>query len=114
MSRSLFFFGTTIIFLGVAAPAVAGTMTPTQVVAKAVSLDGTTVTVAGKVERFQRSSTLMGTVSAYQLCDSTCIVVIDQKNGNQVNGQSATVTGTFHVQYKGPRRSFKNVVMILK
>jgi hypothetical protein len=101
-------------FVAIAVPALAATMVPSDVVAKAASLDGTTVTVSGKVAKFQRSTTLMGTVSAFQLCDSKCIVVIDQKNETQVDGKATTVTGTFHVQYKGPRRSFKNVVMISK
>jgi len=114
MSRSLCSIGIMVAFVAVALPAVAATMTPSQVVAKAASLDGTSVTVSGKVAQFQRSKTLMGTVSAFQLCDSACVVVIDQKNETQVNGQTTTVTGTFHTQYKAPRRSFKNVVMISK
>lgn len=114
MFRSVFSFGMITACVVTALPALAATMTPSQVVAKAASLDGTTVTVSGKVAKFQRQSTLMGTVSAYQLCDSACVVVIDQRNGTQSNGQTATVSGTFHTQYKAPRRSFKNVVMISK
>ena len=114
MFRSLRVFLIAASFAATALPAFAATMTPSQVVASASSLDGKSVTVSGKVAQFQRSRTLMGTVSAYQLCDSKCIVVIDQQNGTQVNGQTATATGTFHIQYKGPRRSFKNVVMISK
>ena len=113
MFRSLRALLTVGIFVIMAAPALAATMTPSDVIAKAASLDGTTVTVSGKVAKFQHSSTLIGTISAYQLCDTKCIVVIDQKNGAQVNGQSARATGTFHAQYKGPR-PFKNVVMISK
>ena len=101
-------------FVAYAAPAVASRITPSQVAANASSLDGTTVTVSGQVAKFQRSTTLMGTISGYQLCDSKCVVVIDQKNETQQDGQTATVTGTFHIQYKGPRRSFKNVVVIAK
>ncbi len=114
MFRSLFSVAAIFACLAAALPASAATMTPSEVVAKAASLDGATVTVSGKVEKFQRTSTLMGTISAFQLCDSVCVVVIDQKNRSQQNGQTATVTGSFHVQYKGPRRSFKNVVMISK
>ncbi|MBV9402631.1 MAG: hypothetical protein JO018_02770 [Candidatus Eremiobacteraeota bacterium] len=110
----MFSFGMIAACVVTALPAFAATMTPSQIVAKAASLDGTTLTVSGKVAKFQRQSTLMGTVSAYQLCDSTCVVVIDQKNGTQTNAQTATVNGTFHTQYKAPRRSFKNVVMISK
>ena len=114
MFRSLFSIGITVAFVAIGAPAVASTMTPSQVAANASSLDGKTVAVSGKVAKFQRSSTLIGTFSAYQLCDSKCVIVIDQKNGTKVNGQIATATGTFHVQYNAPRRSFKNVVMISK
>jgi len=114
MSRSVQAIGIVGAFAVMAAPALAATMTPSDVVEKAASLDGTTVTVAGKVEKFQRNTTLMGTVSGFQLCDSKCVVVIDQKNETQQNGDRATVTGTFHVQYKAPRRSYSNVVMISK
>jgi hypothetical protein len=112
MSRSLAFSSLIAVTLAAALPAFAATLSPSAIIANPSSFDGTTVTVAGTVAQFQRTHTLMGTVSAYQLCDTKCIVVIDQKNGTQQDGAKATVSGTFHVQYKGPRRTFKNVVML--
>lgn len=92
--------------------ALAAALAPSTIAANPSSYDGKTVTVSGKVANFQTSSTMMGTVAGFQLCDSKCIVVIDQKNQSRSNGSSATVTGTFHVTFKGPRKTFHNAVVI--
>ncbi|HZY97480.1 MAG TPA: hypothetical protein VFE35_10280 [Candidatus Cybelea sp.] len=96
------------------AVALAATLSPSAIAANASSYDGKTVTVTGTVKSFQTSSTMMGTVAGFQLCDTKCIVVIDQKNQARSNGASATVTGTFHVTFKGPRKTFNNAVVIGK
>lgn len=54
----------------------------------------------------------MGTVAGFQLCDSKCVVVIDKTNQSRTNGSSATVTGTFHVSFSGPKKTFKNAVVV--
>jgi len=92
--------------------AAAATLSPSTIVAGASSYDGKTVTVTGKVSNFQTSSTMMGTVAGFQLCDSKCVVVIDQTNHARTNGSTATVTGTFHTTFKGPRKTFNNAVVI--
>lgn len=92
--------------------AAAAALSPSALVAGASSYDGKTVTVTGKVSSFQTSSTMMGTVAGFQLCDSKCVVVIDQTNHARSNGSTATVTGTFHVTFKGPRKTFSNAVVI--
>ncbi len=92
--------------------AAAAALTPSAVVAGASSYDGKTVTVTGKVTNFQTSKTMMGTVAGFQLCDSKCVVVIDETNHARSNGSAATVTGTFHVTFKGPRKTFNNAVVI--
>jgi len=100
--------------LGTAA-AVAATVTPTALATAPATYDGKTVTAAGTVKDFQTSRTLMGTVAGYQLCDaSKCIVVIDQQNHPQSNGATATVTGTFHATFKGPKKTFNNAIVIAK
>ncbi len=92
--------------------AAAAALSPSALVAGASSYDGKSVTVAGKVTNFRTSSTMMGTVAGFQLCDSKCVVVIDQTNHARSNGSTATVTGTFHVTFKGPRKTFTNAVVI--
>lgn len=94
--------------------AIAATLAPSAIVANPSNFDGKTVTVSGKVANFQTSSTLMGKVAGYQLCDGKCVVVIDEKNHAQINGGQATVTGTFHVTFKGPRKTFTNAIVISK
>jgi len=90
----------------------AGTLAPSAIVADPTSYDGKTVTVTGKVTHFQTSSTPMGTVAGFQLCDAKCVVVIDKTNQSHSDGASATVTGTFHVTFKGPRKTFNDAVVV--
>jgi hypothetical protein len=92
--------------------AVAAALAPSAIVAGASSYDGKTVTVTGKVSNFQVSSTLRGKVSGFQLCDSKCVVVIDETNQAHANGDTATVTGTFHSTFAGPRKTFSNAIVI--
>jgi hypothetical protein len=92
--------------------AIAKTLTPSTIVADPASYDGKAVTVSGTVAHFQTSKTLLGTVAGFQLCDSACIVVIDEKNSTHQNGDKVTVSGTFHVTFKGQRRMFSNAVVI--
>jgi len=95
-----------------AAAVAAGALSPSTIVANPSSYDGKSVTVTGKVANFQTSSTMMGQVAGFQLCDSKCIVVIDKTNQAHSNGSSATVSGTFHTSFKGPRKTFSNAVVV--
>jgi hypothetical protein len=90
----------------------AAALAPSTIVASPSAYDGKSVTVTGKVSNFQTSSTPMGAVAGFQLCDSKCVVVIDKTNHSQSNGATATVTGTFHATFKGPRKTFTNAVVI--
>lgn len=98
----------------VPAAALAAALAPSAILANPSSYDGKSVTVTGKVAHFQSSSTPMGPVAGFQLCDSKCIVVIDKTNQSRSDGAAATVTGTFHVTFKGPRKTFNNAVVIAK
>ncbi|HZV76705.1 MAG TPA: hypothetical protein VFF63_02975 [Candidatus Babeliales bacterium] len=91
---------------------IAAVVTPSAIVANPTMYDDKSVTVTGKVSNYQTSSTPMGPVAGYQLCDSKCIVVIDKTNQSRSNGATVTVTGTFHVTFKGPRKTFSNAVVI--
>jgi hypothetical protein len=102
----------TAIFAFLPAIALAAALAPSTIVASPSTYDGKTVTVTGKVSNFQTSKTMMGTVAGFQLCDSKCVVVIDKTNQSRTNGSSATVTGTFHVSFSGPKKTFKNAVVV--
>ena len=99
-----------------AVPAVvwAATLTPSTILANTAGYDGKSVIVTGKVTGFQTSQTTMGTVAGFRLCDSDCVLVIDEKGQSRTDGDTATVTGTFHITFKGPKRSFSNAVVISK
>ena len=105
-------FATIALSLAVTVPALAAGTAPSKILANPSSFDGKFVTVTGKVSHFQTSKTMIGTVAAFQLCDTKCVVVIDETNGAHHDGQQATVSGTFQVKFKGPRRSFNNAVVI--
>jgi hypothetical protein len=92
--------------------AAAAALAPSAIVASPSSYDGKTVTVTGKVTNFQMQSTMMGQVAGFQLCDSKCVVVIDKTHQSRSDGAAATVTGTFHVTFKGPRKTFNNAIVI--
>jgi hypothetical protein len=112
MTRSALIAGA-VLGLALTLPALAETVSPSKVIADASSLEGKSVTVEGTVANFQTSKTMMGTVTAFQVCDEKCVVVIDETNASKYsNGDKATVTGTFQSSFKGPRRTFNNVVLI--
>lgn len=92
----------------------AAALAPSAIVASPSNYDGQSVTVTGKVTNFQESSTPMGKVAGYQLCDSKCVVIIDKTDAAQTEGSTVTVTGTFHTTFKGPRKTFTNAVIIEK
>jgi|HubBroStandDraft_6_1064221.scaffolds.fasta_scaffold465921_2 hypothetical protein len=95
-----------------ALPALAAAISPSAILANPSSFDGKSVTVSGAVAHFQTSKTMMGTVAAYQVCDAKCVLVIDKKNHAHADGDNVTVSGIFHTTFKGPKRTFNNVVML--
>jgi hypothetical protein len=92
--------------------AIAAALAPSAIVANPATYDGKSVTVTGKVTNFQMQSTMMGQVAGFQLCDTKCVVVIDKTHQSRSDGATATVTGTFHVSFKGPRKTFKNAIVV--
>ncbi len=96
----------------VPAAALAAALAPSAIVANPSAYNGKSVTVSGKVTHFQTSHTPMGTVAGFQLCDAKCVVVIDKTDQSHADGDTATVTGTFHTTFKGPRKSFTNAVVV--
>jgi hypothetical protein len=101
--------------VGVALPPLAAAdppLAPTVIVAAPSTYEGKTVTVAGTVARFQTSSSPRGPVAFFQLCDASCIVVLDFTKPAYKDGENRTVTGTFRAHFKAPRRTFDNVVLV--
>jgi len=101
-----------VLLAAIALPALAETLTPSKLLENPAAFEGKSVTVAGTVSHLQVSKTLFRKVTGFQLCDEKCIVVIDQTNATRHDGESATVSGTFQASFKGPKRTFKNVVLI--
>src|SRR5579864_6241043 len=100
------------VFFALGLPALAETVTPSTLLANPASYEGKAVTVSGTVSHFQVTKSIMKTVSGFQLCDTKCVVVIDETNATHKDGEKATVSGTFQQEFKGPRRTFKNAVLI--
>ncbi len=100
------------LLVAAAIPAAAADLKPSALVAAPASYDGKSVSVTGTVAKYQTSKTFLGPVAAFQLCDSSCIVVIDETATAHKDGDTASVTGTFQTTFKGPKRSFKNAVVI--
>jgi hypothetical protein len=90
----------------------AGALAPSAIVASPSTYDGKSVTVTGTVSHFQVANTAMGKVAGFELCDSKCVTVIDKTDTSRSNGATATVSGTFHTTFKGPRKTFTNAVVV--
>jgi hypothetical protein len=90
----------------------AGTLAPSALIAGASTYNGQTVTVGGKVSNFMSKSTALGQFTAFQLCDSQCVNVLDKTSQAHGNGTMATVTGTFHSTFKAPHKTWTNTVTI--
>ncbi len=95
-----------------AAVLVAAVLTPSQILSNPSSYEGKSVTVSGTISHLQVSKTMFRKVTGYQLCDTKCVVVIDEKNADHHDGEQATISGTFQQSFKGPKRSFDNVILI--
>lgn len=100
------------VFFALSLPALAETVTPSALLANPASYEGKAVTVSGTVSHYQQTKSMFKTVAGFQICDTKCVVVIDETNTSHQDGEKATISGTFQQSFKGPKRSFKNVVLI--
>jgi hypothetical protein len=101
-----------IVAAGIQAVLLAAVLTPSQILTNPSTYEGRDVTVSGTVTNLQVKKSMFRKVTGFQLCDTKCIVVIDEKNAEHHDGETATVSGTFRENFKGPKRSFTNVVVI--
>ncbi|HEY2473245.1 MAG TPA: hypothetical protein VGI19_00445 [Candidatus Cybelea sp.] len=89
------------------------TLAPSTVAGAPATYDGQTIRVAGTVQNVKsRNTEALGEVTAFQLCDTRCIHVLDKTNQTRSDGASATVTGTFHETFKAPKKTWNNVLII--
>jgi hypothetical protein len=107
-----FFLATIALAIATTIAAPAADLTPSTVLASASTHNLNMVTVTGKVSNYQTKQTGMGTVALFQLCDTKCVQVLDQKNTMHKNGDSATVTGYFYIDFKTRKRTYNNVIDI--
>jgi|SRR5579884_108037 len=98
--------------IALTARAFAQSVAPSAIVADPGSFEGKAVTVSGTISNLQVTKSMFRKVTGFQLCDTKCVVVIDQTNAAHKNGEQATVSGTFQSSFKGPKRTFKNVVVV--
>jgi hypothetical protein len=83
-----------------AAPAV---ISPDTILANAADYDGQVVTVAGVAKNVQSRTMYFGTAVSYDLCATQCVHVFDRSGAGARDGETITVTGTFHAQLRRPR-----------
>ncbi len=90
----------------------ATSVTPSALVAKAASYDGQDVSVNGTVKNPTAHQFRRGSVTTYQLCDNSCINVLQFGAANVSDGDQQTVTGTFHHAFGRRRFHMPDVVVV--
>ncbi len=84
---------------------------PSALAANPSNYDGQSVTVSGTVKNPTARQTHRGTATAYQLCDSACINVIEFGNTNVSDGSQVTVSGRFRTSF-GRQETMTNVLLV--
>jgi hypothetical protein len=94
------------------APA-ASVLAPSGILAHPAKFDRQSVTVLGIAQNVVERQAGPGTVfTQYQLCDSMCVNVINVGPPKVVNGQNATISGTFHTFFvRGPVQA-RNIIVV--
>ncbi len=86
--------------LTVACSRASQSVAPSALAANPSTYDGQNLTVSGEARHPHQMRRRAATV--FQLCDSTCIQVVDFDNANVSNGSQVTVSGHFRSSF-GPR-----------
>lgn len=87
-------------------------LAPSVVRERAASLDGTPVTVGGKIEDYEVRHTLIGTISNYDVCDEKCVTVLIKSDPRLANAQQTTASGTFHALLVFYGHKIPNVITV--
>jgi cytochrome c-type biogenesis protein CcmE len=88
--------------------------TPSAIVADPTTYDGQSVSVSGTAKAPKTRTTRRGQILTFQLCDTQCVNVVefgDAAAAGVTEGQSVSVTGSFHASF-GKMRHMENVVLV--
>jgi hypothetical protein len=104
-------------FLATVAAVLAGcghgsaSVAPSAIAANPSSYDEQDVTVSGTVKNPVTRKMRRGTATRYQICDNSCVTVIQFGEASVTDGSKQTVTGRFHTQF-GRKRKLSNVIVV--
>jgi hypothetical protein len=84
---------------------------PSALAANPSNYDGQSVTVSGTAKNPTARQMRRGTATVYQLCDSTCINVIQFGNPNVDDGSQVTVSGHFRASF-GREHAMNNGLVV--
>ena len=84
---------------------------PSALASSPSNYDDQDVTVSGTAKNPTTRQMRHGTATLYQLCDNSCINVVQFGDANVTNGTSVTVSGRFHASF-GRRRVISNVLVV--
>ena len=85
-------------------------LAPSKIVAAPATYDRQNVSVTGTVTNLQSKDTERGTVTQFQLCDSSCVTVVEFGTVAFKEGDQQTVSGRFRASSQ--RMNLTNVVMV--
>jgi hypothetical protein len=84
---------------------------PSAVTSNPSNYDEQDVTVSGTAKSPRTRQMRRGTVTLYQLCDNSCINVVQFGTANVTEGSQVTVSGRFHQSF-GRRMHMSNVLLV--
>jgi hypothetical protein len=84
---------------------------PSALAANPSSYDGQDVTVTGTAKNPTTREMRRGPATTYQLCDNTCVNVVQFGDTSVTDGSQLTVSGRFHTSF-GRRMTMSNVLVV--
>jgi FlaG/FlaF family flagellin (archaellin) len=84
---------------------------PSALASNPSNYDDQDVTVSGTAKNPTTRQMRRGTATTYQLCDNTCINVVQFGDANVTEGSQITVSGRFHTSF-GRRTIMSNVLVV--
>lgn len=90
----------------------ANAVSPSTIAANAAKYDRQDVTVTGTVKNPTAHQFRRGTATTYQLCDNSCVSVLQFGAANVSDGDTQTVTGRFFHAFGRRRFHMQDVVIV--
>ncbi len=90
-------------------------LVPSTILAAPATYDGKAVEVTGIVRKYTVKKTIAGTYTTFGLCEGItkqCVGVAEKGDAHLGDGQTTTVSGTFHKEFSFHRKSGSNVVSV--